>query len=215
MDKKYIFFDLDGTLTDPQEGITKSVQHALKSYGIIVEDRSQLNKFIGPPLSWSFEEFYGFSHEQAVEAVDRYREYFGVLGKFENEVYDGIPELLEGLKKAGKILIVATSKPTIYSRQIIEHFDLAKYFTDVQGSEMNGDRTDKAQVIEYAMQQNQISDSSEVIMIGDREHDIFGAKKNEMDVIGVLYGYGTREELEGAGADYIAASVKELEKILL
>lgn len=215
MEKKYIFFDLDGTLTDPQEGITKSVQHALKSYGIVVEDRSQLNKFIGPPLSWSFEEFYGFSHEQAVEAVDRYREHFGVLGKFENEVYEGIPELLAKLQKAGKTLIIATSKPTIYSKQIVEHFGLARYFADVQGSELNGERTDKAEVIQCAMQENGITDPEEVIMIGDREHDVIGAKKNHMEVIGVLYGYGSENELKKAGADYMAESVGELEKLLL
>ena len=215
MNKKYIFFDLDGTLTDPQEGITKSVQHALKSYGIIVEDRSQLNKFIGPPLDWSFEEFYGFSHEQAVEAVGRYREHFGVKGKFENEVYEGIPKLLGKLKEAGKILIVATSKPTYYSKQILEHFDLAKYFSDVQGSEMNGERTDKAEVIAYAMKQNHIVDPDEIIMVGDREHDMIGARKNGIQPVGVLYGYGTREELEKSGAAFIAQSVEDLERILL
>ncbi|MGN0354150.1 MAG: HAD family hydrolase [Muricoprocola sp.] len=215
MDKKYIFFDLDGTLTDPQEGITKSVQHALKSFGIIVEDRSQLNKFIGPPLDWSFETFYGFSHEQAVEAVNRYREHFGVKGKFENEVYEGIPELLGKLREAGKTLIVATSKPTFYSKQILEHFDLAKYFTDIQGSEMNGERTDKAEVIAYAMKQNHIVDPKEIIMVGDREHDMIGACKNGVQAVGVLYGYGTREELEKNGASFIAQSVEELERILL
>lgn len=214
MKKQYILFDLDGTLTDPQEGITKSVEHALNYYGIQVESRRELNKFIGPPLAQSFERFYGFDREKAQEAVAKYREYFGVTGKFENEVYEGIPQMLERLKNQGKKLIVATSKPTGYSREILEHFDLAKYFDDVQGSEMNGERTDKAEVIAYAMTMNGIGDPARAVMVGDREHDMIGAVKNHMEAVGVTYGYGSRQELEEHGADRVAETVRELEEIL-
>lgn len=214
MRKQYLLFDLDGTLTDPQEGITKSVAYALESYGIHVEDRTQLNKFIGPPLAASFMKYYGMDEEQAAGAVVKYREYFGVRGKFENEVYEGIPQLLQQLKDAGKTLIVATSKPTVYSRQIMEHFELDQYFDDIQGSELNGERAEKSEVIAYALEQNGITEKDQVLMIGDREHDMIGALKCKVDAVGVLYGYGCREEFEKNGAVKIAATVKELGEIL-
>lgn len=214
MNKNYMLFDLDGTLTDPQEGITNSVAYALEQYGIHIEEKAELNKFIGPPLKDSFMEYYGFSDEQAEEAVWKYREYFNEEGIFENKVYPGIPEMLQHLKEQGKVLIVATSKPTVYAKRILERFELIKYFDDVQGSELDGRRTKKDEVISYALDQNHISDKNRVVMIGDREHDMIGAKKCGLESIGVLFGYGTREELEKSGADKIADSVQMLEKLL-
>ncbi len=206
--KNTILFDLDGTLTDPMIGITKSVQYALKKYGIIEEDLWNLTKFIGPPLSHSFREFYGFSEEESHKAVEYYREYFAPTGKFENVVYDGIPEMLDTLKKAGFTLAVATSKPEVFAKDILEHFDLEKYFDFVGGALLNG-RTDKAEVITYVLE-NLKAQKAEVIMIGDREHDIIGATKNGIDSIGVLYGYGDMEEHRKAGAGKIVETVEEL-----
>ncbi|WP_394919713.1 HAD family hydrolase [uncultured Robinsoniella sp.] len=214
MDKKYMLFDLDGTLTDPQEGITNSVAYALEQYGIHMEDRSSLNKFIGPPLKDSFMEYYGFTEDRAEEAVWKYREYFNEDGIFENKVYPGIPQMLQHLKDQGKILIVATSKPTVYAKRILERFELSQYFADVQGSEMDGRRTKKEEVISYALEQNQITDNAQAVMIGDREHDIIGAKKCGLDSIGVLFGYGSREEMEGCGAGQIVDTVQMLEDLL-
>lgn len=214
-DYEYILFDLDGTLTDPKEGITKSVAYALESFGIHVEDLDSLCKFIGPPLKESFMVYYELDDAQGDQAVEKYRERFAVTGLFENKVYPGIREMLELLKEQGKTLLVATSKPSIYARQILEHFDLMKYFTFLSGSELDGTRVDKAEVITYALQENKIQDLSKVIMIGDREHDIIGANKNGIDSIGVLYGYGCREEFEKNHASYVAKRVEELKEILL
>ena len=214
MDKKYLLFDLDGTLTDPQEGITNSVAYALEQYGIHVEDRTSLNKFIGPPLKDSFMEYYGFQEAQAEEAVWKYRGYFNDDGIFENKVYPGIPKMLRCLKERGKMLIVATSKPTVYAKRILERFELSQYFADVQGSEMDGSRTKKEDVIRYALEQNKITEIDRAVMIGDREHDIIGAKNCGLDSIGVLFGYGSRAELEACGAGRIVDSVEMLEHIL-
>lgn len=212
--KNIFLFDLDGTLTDPGTGITNSVAYALAQYGIQVEDRTVLYPFIGPPLRESFMKFYGFSEEKAEEAVWKYREYFSDKGLFENEVYPGIKEMLGGLKNAGARLFVATSKPTGYSKQILDHFELSEYFEDIQGSTMDGSREKKADVIAYLLNVNHIQEKEEVIMIGDRRQDIDGAKENGLDSCGALYGYGSRDELEEAQADYIAENVEELGKIL-
>lgn len=212
---QYILFDLDGTLTDPKEGITKCVAYALDTYGIQVEDLDSLCKFIGPPLKESFMVYYGMDDKQGEEAVEKYRERFSVTGLFENKVYAGIKEMLEYLENEGKTLIVATSKPAIYSKQILEHFDLMKYFTFLSGSELDGTRVDKAEVIAYALQENGITDRSQVLMVGDREHDIIGANKNGIDSVGVLYGYGCRKEFEDNQATYVAESVEQLKGILI
>jgi len=212
---KYIMFDLDGTITDPKIGITKSVAYALKYFGIEIDNLDTLRKFIGPPLKESFVEYYGFSEHDANLAVEKYREYFGVTGLYENTVYCGMEKLLQNLRNHKKILIVATSKPTVYAIKILEHFDLLKYFNFVAGSELNGDRTKKSEVIAYALEQNKIEDLTGVIMIGDREHDIIGAKKVSISSLGVLFGYGDRNELEKAGADFIADTVKEIGHLLL
>lgn len=214
MKYEYILFDLDGTLTDPKEGITRAVAYALKSFGINVSNLDELEPFIGPPIRDSFQLFYSLTLLQAEEAVRKYREYFSVRGKFENEVYPGIFELLGKLKRQGKKLIVATSKPTEYSIQILEHFNLLTFFDFVAGSEMDGKRSHKEELIQYAFEMNHITDLSKVLMIGDRNFDIIGANKVGIDSVGVLYGYGNRQEHEDAGATYIVESVEELEQLL-
>lgn len=215
MRKKYILFDLDGTLTDSCRGITNAVAYALEYYGIHVEDKDTLRPFIGPPLRDSFREFYGFSEDKALEAVEKYREYYNGGGMFENQVYDGIPELLEHLREAGCELFVATSKPKVMAIQILEYFDLAKWFTDIQGPELNGFREKKAEVIQYVLEKNQIRDRSQAVMVGDRRHDVEGALACSLSCIGVLYGFGSRRELEEAGADWIVEDTKKLEERIL
>lgn len=211
---KYIFFDLDGTLTNPAEGITNSVAHALKYYGISVSDKTQLYKFIGPPLAQSFTDFYGFSPDKAKEAVEKYREYFADTGIFENKVYEHIPEVLENLKNAGFSLAMATSKPEVFAKRIANKFELTKYFDFIGGSLLDNSRTDKGEVIEYVLRSLK-ADREKTIMVGDRSHDILGAKKCSVKSLGVLYGFGSLEELKNAGADYIAETPKELEPLLL
>ncbi len=211
---QYALFDLDGTLTDPGEGITRSVQYALDKFGITVEDRKQLFCFIGPPLHESFEVYYGFSRPDAMKAVDCYREYYAVKGIFENLVYDGIEKMLQQLQAAGVKICLATSKPEVYAKQILEHFGLDGYFTAVAGSEMDGTRTKKAEVVERALMLLGDPDVSGCIMIGDREHDVLGGQAQGLDTVGVLFGYGSREELERAGATYIAATPADIVKII-
>lgn len=211
----YLFFDLDGTLTDPALGITNSFIYALKYFGIEIPSYEKLCTFIGPPLPDTFKTQFGFDDTKAAEGVKKYREYFSTKGLLENSVYPGIPELLTELKQAGKKLVVATSKPEEYSVRIIEHFDLAQYFENVCGSLMDESRSKKDEVIAYAIERNNISDKSKILMIGDRKHDILGAKKTGLKSCGVLFGYGSREELETAGADFIAKDISQLRSILL
>ena len=208
-----VLFDLDGTLTDPGIGITNSVLYALNKYGI-VEKRENVYRFIGPPLHESFEKYYGFSPEKALEAVEVYREYFAPYGLYENEVYEGIEPLLKNLKKAGKKVLLATSKPEIFAVKILEHFGLAKYFDFIGGALLDSSRLSKADVIEYVFNSTGLSKEN-AVMVGDREHDIIGANTCGIDSIGVLYGYGTKEELAAQSATYIADSVNALSKILI
>ena len=212
---EYLFFDLDGTLTDPALGITNSFIHALKYFGMEIPSYETLCTFIGPPLPDTFKTQFGFDDTKAAEGVKKYREYFATKGLLENSVYPGIPELLAELKKAGKKLVVATSKPEEYSVRIIEHFGLSQYFENICGSLMNESRSKKDEVISYAIERNNISDKSKILMIGDRKHDILGAKKVGLKSCGVLFGYGSQEELETAGADYIAKDISQLRSILL
>jgi len=213
---QYIFLDLDGTITDPGVGITGGVLYSLEHYGIELPPREELYKFIGPPLMESYQKYYGFSEEKSVEALGVYREYYSEKGVYENELYEGIPQLLAALKKAGKDIVLATSKPEYYAKMILESFHLSEYFTFIGGSDMEEKiRPGKVDVIRYDLEACGITDLSEVVMIGDREHDVFGAKKIGIDSIGVLYGYGDREELKKAGADYIVETVGDLEKLLL
>lgn len=212
---QYILFDLDGTLTDPGLGITNSVMYALNKFSIEVTDRTSLYKFIGPPLRDSFETFYGFSKEESELAVTYYREYFSVHGLYENEVYDGIEKLLMELKKSNKSLIVATSKPEEFAIKILKHFHLEQYFDFIAGATMDGSRDKKADVISYALNSCNISDFSSTIMIGDRKHDILGANQVGLDSIGVLFGYGNYEELNAAGATYIAENTSDILEFIL
>lgn len=209
-DKKYLLFDLDGTLTDPFTGITRSVQHALKHYGIIENDLNLLTPFIGPPLIDSFRERYHFSEEQAKEAVCYYREYFVEKGWCENKVYPGIPELLKHLQEAGRKLYVATSKPTPFAEKILSHFNLSRYFERIEGSSLDHTKMRKAEVMQSLLAQAVITEKGEAIMVGDRKYDVIGAHEVSVECVGVLYGYGSREELISAGADYVVPSVEAL-----
>ena len=211
---EYLLFDLDGTLTDPAEGITNSVAYALKKFGIEVEDKKTLYKFIGPPLVDAFSEYYGFSKEDSEKATAYYRETFRVKGLFENKVYDGVYEMLETLKAKGKKLVIATSKPEEFTMRILEHFDLLKYFDFVAAATFDASRNSKDKVITYALEQLKIEDLSKVVMIGDRHHDIDGANVNGIDSIGVLWGFGSREELTLAGTTYVAKNISQLIEIV-
>lgn len=220
----YCLFDLDGTLTDPREGITKSVQYALRAFGIEEPDLQKLEPFIGPPLKDSFMEFYGFTEEEAIRAIDVYRERFAPIGVLENNILPGIPELLEKLHGAGVHLAVASSKPEKFVHQILKHFEIEQHFEVVVGSELDGRRTSKEEVVEEALFQLGILDSEKIpreqryqacAMIGDRKFDIQGAKEHSLTAVGVSFGYAPEGELEAAGADYIADNVEELGRILL
>jgi len=212
--KDIILFDLDGTITDPKVGITKSVQYALKYFDIHIGDPDELCNFIGPPLRESFMEFYGLSMEQAELATAKYRERFVATGIYENEIYDGMAELLESLKSSGKTLLLATSKPTVFAERVLSHFNIDKYFSFISGSELNGERSDKFEVITYALENAAIKNVEKCVMIGDRKYDIIGARAAGVSNIGVLYGYGDKSELEEAGADYLARDVAELGRLL-
>ncbi len=209
----YYFMDLDGTVTDSKEGITKSVAYALRRFGISVDNLDTLEVFIGPPLADSFREYYGFDEEQAAAAVEAYREYFRTQGIFENVLYDGMRELLEHVTERGVKVVLATSKPEPFAKQILQYFDLLKYFSFVAGSTLDGKRSRKGDVIRYALESIGIA-PQEAVMIGDRKHDVIGAKENKMKSVGVLYGYGDRTELEAAGADFLAEDVRGLEALL-
>lgn len=216
--KKYFLFDLDGTLTDPKEGITTCVQYALHSLGIEEPDLGRLESFIGPPLKDSFMEFYGMDEEQAQAAVKKYRERFNDKGLYENEIYPGIAPMLQMLSEKGFRLAVASSKPTVFVEKILEHFGIRQYFKVVVGSELDGSRTSKDQVVMEALRQLFGAKPilyHEVYMIGDRRFDVEGARAMKVESVGVTYGYGGMEELREAHADYIVESVEELREFLL
>ena len=212
---KYILLDLDGTLTDSMEGITKSIRYALKHFDIEVCDLNDLQKFVGPPLKESFMHFYHFTEAQAEEGIRKYRERFADKGIYENTVYEGVETLLQQLNAAGKQVMLATGKPTYYAEKILNYFHLDAYFKFVGGSGLDGSLSHKDEVIRHVLESNNIRDLNRVVMIGDRENDITGAKRTGIDSIGVLYGYGDREELTSAGADRIVTSVEELSRVLL
>ena len=214
LDYDWLLFDLDGTLTDPFEGITRSVEYALNAFGIEVEDRRTLAPFIGPPLVESLTERYGFTMEDAVAAVAKYREYFAVKGLYENELFEGIPELLNDCRKAGYKISMATSKPTHYAKIIAEHFDIARYFDAIHGSSLDGSRITKSSVVAEAVRDEGL-DPERALMIGDRRHDVEGAREHGIKTVGVLYGYGSREEHTAAGAAYIAKDLDELRELLI
>lgn len=211
--KRNIFFDLDGTLTDPGEGITNSVMYALERFGISVTDRRDLYPFIGPPLLESFMEYYGFSQDDAMLAIKYYREYYQPKGIFENKLYDGIDDMLKTLKDNGKLIVLATSKPEEMAIRVLKKFEIFDYFDFVCGASMDETRTEKADVISYALDKCNVK-ADDCIMVGDRKFDILGAHANSMQAVGVLFGYGTKDELEAAKADHIVSTVDELKEYL-
>lgn len=209
-----ILFDLDGTLTDSGQGILNSVAYALEKMGIEEPDTANLNRFIGPPLYESFSRFYQLSPEDTQSAVDAFRVYFKEKGMFENQLYPGIIPLLEELRTAGKTLVIATSKPEIFAKQILEHFGISHYFDVIAGASLDSSRISKADVIGYAINQLEAF-PKHAVMIGDREHDIEGARRHQLPAIGVLYGYGSKQEFEKAGATMIVETVQDLKRVLL
>ena len=208
-----LLFDLDGTLTDSTEGILNCLIYAIERMGFEVPEDT--NIFLGPPIRQSFAEFLGMNGEQVDEAVRIFRERYSDTGLFENRVYDGIPGMLERLKSGGKRLMVATSKAEIYAVRIFEKFGLAQYFEIVGGAELDGSRDYKDEVIEYVLAKAGITDRSTVLMIGDRRQDVLGAHKTDIECMGILWGYGSVEELTQAGADYIARTPQEAADMLL
>ncbi len=214
MSERYILFDLDGTLTDPGPGITNCVAYALEKCGVHPTSCEELYPYIGPSLVWGFQQFHGLTPEQAQQALLYYRERFSIKGMYENAVYPGIPALLQRLRESGARLLVATSKPEEFTNEILRHFDLAGYFEFVAGNTLKEERPTKASVIAYLQEQYPTLSAENAVMVGDREYDIHGAHACGLPAIGVLYGYGSRQELEVAGADYIAADLSELETLL-
>lgn len=217
MSWKYILFDLDGTITDSSEGILNCIEYALASMGCVIPGRETLFKFIGPPLIDGFQEITGFSYEEAVEATVKYREKYSVTGLFENIPYDGIAEMLKNLKENGKIIAIATSKPEEYAIKILEHFKLTGYFNEITGSTFDGSRNSKSAVIRECLLRLGLYsyDKSNIIMVGDRKHDIIAARQCGIASAGVCYGFADKGELEEAGADYILDTVKEVTALLL
>jgi phosphoglycolate phosphatase len=211
---EYLLFDLDGTLTASAEGIVNSVIYALKKNGIEETDREKLLAFVGPPLIDSFEKYYGMNREQAKKLAEDYREYFRERGWKENAVYEGIPEVLAQLKADGKHLILATAKPEPFARQIMEYFDLTKYFELICGSTFDGRITQKGEVIASVIEQIGAEHKAQMLMIGDREHDVNGAAENGIPCMGVLYGYGDREELTNAGALILCPDVQSIPEMI-
>ena len=211
----YLLFDLDGTLTNPQEGITKCVQYALKAFDIDEPELEKLIPFIGPPLIQSFMDFYGFTENQAQQAVAVYRERFGTIGLFENFPYPGIQEMLQQLQAQGKVLAVASSKPAVYVHRILEKFELASYFQVIEGSNLDGTRVDKKEVIAEVLAQLGNPSSDQLLMIGDRKFDVIGAREMGFGCVGVRFGFAAPGELEESGALYIAETVDDLTQYLL
>ena len=212
---KYILFDLDGTLTDPKEGITGCVRYALPFLGIDPPPSDELLDFIGPPLVDSFIRRFGMTKEDAEFTLQKYRERFSTVGMFENRVYDGVPKMLEHLKNAGCTLAVASLKPLVFVEKILEKFSLSKFFSVIAGSDLEGKKHTKKQIIDDVLSALPPISKSNIVMVGDRYQDIEGAKQAGIISIGVTYGYAAIGELESAGADYICATPAEVVKILL
>ncbi|MEZ3464213.1 MAG: HAD hydrolase-like protein [Lachnospiraceae bacterium] len=217
----YILFDLDGTLTDPKLGITRSVQYALRALGIEEPSLDKLEPFIGPPLADSFREFYGLEEKQVVTAVAKYRERFSDQGIYENEIYPGTVRMLASLRAGGKKLAIASSKPTPFVERILDHFEIRAYFDYIIGSNMDGTRGKKEEVVEEALRQmlpagmTPAEKKAGVAMVGDRRFDIEGAREHGITSVGVSFGYAPEGELEQAGADHIVDTVEALAGLLM
>ncbi len=214
---QYIFFDLDGTLTDPREGITKSVQYALRHMGIEEPDLAKLEPFIGPPLLDSFQEYYDFSLEQARAAVEYYREYFSGTGVYQNVLLEGVPELLQSLKAHGRTVAVASSKPEHFVRLILAHFQVDAYFDEICGASMDESRINKEDVIEELLGRLGLSeaDQKRVLMVGDRRHKVEGAAQFGIPCLGLSLGFAAEGELERAGAVAVADSMEAVGAFIL
>lgn len=216
---RYVFFDLDGTITEPAEGIYGGILYALERFGITVTDRDSLAPYIGPPLRDSFQEFQGFSAEQAERAVRYYREYYSTKGILQNEVMPGMRTALIRLEQAGCKLYVATSKPQLFARQILEYLDLSSYFQVIAGSSMDGSRDNKVAVLQYLLEQIGVERDSDairdIVMVGDRKFDVLGAQEFGIDQIGVLFGYGSREEFEACNTRFVVETAEEMTDIIL
>ena len=211
---KYVLFDLDGTITYPKEGIINALLYMFDKYNMKIENVKDLYKLIGPPLTDSFQKYYGFSKEKSVEALLIYREYYKDKGVNENTLYAGVYTTIKTLYEKGYVIGLATSKPEEFAKHILDTFDLSKYFKVIAGATMDDSRSKKADVITYALKQLDITSLDEVIMVGDRMFDIIGAKENNIDSIGVLYGYGNIEELKEAGATYIVSKPEDIIDLL-
>ncbi|SDH34475.1 phosphoglycolate phosphatase [Pseudomonas benzenivorans] len=214
MHYRHILFDLDGTLTDPREGITRSVQYALARLGIDEPDLQALEHFIGPPLLQCFMQTYGFSEERAWQAVGHYRERFAALGLYENRLFAGVGELLQLLQEQGRSLYIATSKPTLYAVEIARHFDLARHFRRIYGSELDGTRSDKAELIGHLLAREGLAADS-ALMIGDRKHDLIGARRNGLAAAAVGYGFGSAAELRAETPTHHFQTLAELHRAFL
>lgn len=212
---KYILFDLDGTITDPKTGITTCFQYGLRALGIEEPELNKLERVIGPPLKDSFMNFYGLNEKEALAGVEKYRERFADIGIYENKIYDGMKELLYGLKEQGKELAVASSKPTVFVERICDYFEIRRYFHHLTGSFLDGRRSAKNEVVDAAIEGFGNIERNSIIMVGDRRYDVEGAHAGNIPCIGVEYGYAQPGELLAAGADYIAASVQSLADLLL
>ncbi len=210
----HCFIDMDGTVINSAPGVTHAVAYALEKCGITPPPSEELLCFIGPPLVWSFANYYGMNEAQTQKALDYYRQYYRKSGIFECYAYDGIESLLQALTNRGILCVMATSKPHEFANQILENKDLKKYFTFVSGPEMDGTRNEKAEVIAYAMEHLELHDPSKILMLGDREHDTKGAAVHGMDSVGALWGFGTAEELLSTGAKAVFKTPLDLQKVL-
>lgn len=208
-------WDLDGTIARSEEGIFNSIIYAAEKMGLPSPDRSALRPFIGPPLQYSFEKYFGLSAAEGAKAVTFYREYYSVKGIFECGIYPGVEKALSKLRSAGVTVALATSKPEIYAERILKRFGLSEYFNAVYGADMTPQSSDKSAVVARALKGCAVSDKSRAAMAGDKSHDVIGAKNNGIVCVGALYGYGGRKELEESGADYLAESPEEVTEILL
>ena len=210
-----ILFDLDGTLTDPRIGITKSIQYALSKFSIVEENLDTLISFIGEPLFECFQKYYPLGEEEARQAMDFYREYYSETGIYENAVYPAIPGLLESLHGKGKKLVLATLKPTVFAKRVLEHFEIHVFFAEVAGSNLDAAGFTKTEIIRRALILLQDIPKESIIMVGDRKHDVIGARENRIQSIAVTYGYGSIEELQEAGPTFTAGSIEDLNALLV
>lgn len=211
---KAVIFDFDGTIVDSGEGIRRSIQYALEKNGVPVGEKGKLNYFIGPPLHVSFEDMYGINGKQCEELIEAYRDRYARLGVYEAELYEGIVELVNTLRENGVKVGIASSKPTCFIHQVMEHFKISELFDTVVGTNFNKHKADKTELVNTALKNLGITDKKASIMVGDRLYDVNGAKGAGILSVGVLYGYGSETELKDAGADFLAHNVTGLYKIL-